>query len=222
MDFLNWIVGNWDTLGGIAGAIAVPFIYVWRKVALPRWRLARKRYDELIETLGRLQTDVEQLKSGVLPNGGSSVADALLRLEEMARYKHAVMMALSDLQGIAFWYSNQHGQCVHASEELQRIVGNKALGNEWISGLYPDDRDDVRRAWTLSVKENRRFHACYRFQHADGKIIYVEGRGQPLPHFEVGEFPGFVGCLIEIDKAEWDRRRTARTLKRRRERDTDE
>lgn len=216
MDFLNWITGNWEAASTITGAVVGAIGLGWRKILLPRWRLARKQYYDALATLERVDKRLVEVEKQILPNGGGSVTDALRRIEVKSDYQHAISLALSNIQEIAFWMSDQTGLCIYASDELKRVVGNNALGNEWLSGLHPDDVEDVRRAWSQSVRDRRRFREHYRFAHQDGRIICVEGFGQTLEHFETGNI-GFVGYLKELPEQEWTSKRLARSARRRRD-----
>lgn len=203
---IEFIQSHWETIAATIGGIGTAAGWLVRKVILPQVRRWQAEYANLVARLDTMQTSIEKIQQETQFNGGSTLRDAIKRIEVMTGYHQDLMMALQDLNGTPFWHSNQDGACVFASDALKRVIGNEALGNAWVSALHQSDTRRVQEAWLAAVHDRRPFREYYRFVHFDESIRYVCGTGRALSHYENGEYPGFVGTLQELTKEEWERR----------------
>lgn len=188
---------------GTLGAIAAAWKF-WRMIG-PRWRQWRtvqagqraglERLPHLIEEMRLIRA---QLEKGPDP---IDVLDSLHRVEAAIQGVRLTTWGILDVSGIAFWESNADGEAIYISTRLAEMVGlstSAALGNGWVSALHPEDRARVFAEWDAAVKQRRFFAMKYRFQHFDGRIVHVWGKGLPT-YSASGQFAGFVGVLKELE-----------------------
>jgi signal transduction histidine kinase len=71
------------------------------------------------------------------------------------------------------------------------------LGDAWLSGVHPDDRDDCVRFYSASFDARVDFELEYRLRRFDGEYRWLVDIG--VPRFESdGTFLGYVGSCVDI------------------------
>ncbi len=78
------------------------------------------------------------------------------------------------------------------------------LGNGWIEGVQPDDRDHCLETYLKSFSSRQPYQMQYRLQRQSGDYCWVEESGVPRCNAE-GEFSGYIGVAHDLS----DRRRTS-------------
>lgn len=191
------VAGVTAIFGALAAAwkfyrLAGPRVRHWRERR--RARLAgMEQLPQLIQEVGALR---ERLETGTDP---MQLLESLRNVEVALQGVRQTTWTILDISGLAFWESNTEGQTVYASTHLAELVGlapTAILGNGWVTTLHPDDRDRVFREWQAAVAQRRFFALRYRFQHLDGRVVPVWGKGLPL-YGATGQITGFVGVLKE-------------------------
>ena len=165
------------TAGGVA-TTGTGLVWLWRKVIKP---YLDKRNAEKNEWKNKIAEIHAELKY----NGGSSLKDAVFRLENGQKY---ILTELSDIResqklalninGVAFWYSDKDGGCIYASPGLEKLMGRgeaDILGNKWVSWVIPEDKERIFEAWNFSVENRTVFDEQYTYKRADGKHQKVLG-----------------------------------------------
>ncbi len=151
---------------------------IWTKIIKP---YLTKRKEERRKLLSMIQ----EIHGEVKFNGGGTIKDAIwdlkkgmakidTRISEIQESHHLAL----NLQGIAFWISNDHGECVYVSTNLCKITGrteSDLMGNNWIAWVIPDDRDRIFEAWQFSVENKSPFDEVYTFRRSDGSLQKVWG-----------------------------------------------
>lgn len=148
----------------------------YMKVIKP-WR--KKLHDNKMELYNMVNSIHKELKF----NGGGSIKDAIWELKEnnkkiLARIGHleeSQKIALN-LQGQAFWLSNDEGQMTYASPTLCKVLGHgesDLIGNNWVGWIVPDDRERIFDSWNFSVENGTVFDEKYTVKKADGKLQNV-------------------------------------------------
>lgn len=186
----------------VFGAMAAAWKF-WRMTGprLRHWRERRRarqagyeQLPQLIQEVGALR---ERLETGTDP---MQLLESLRNVETALQGVRQTTWTILDISGLAFWESDPAGNTVYASSHLAELVGltpQAILGNGWVTTLHPDDRERVFREWQSAVSQQRFFALKYRFQHLDGRVVTVWGKGLPLQH-RTG-VNGFVGVLKEIE-----------------------
>jgi PAS domain S-box-containing protein len=184
----------WEIIAASAGAItAVATAYT--KVVRPFLVEEKKRKEELIKK-------INEIKGELTFNGGSSLKDAVYRVEgnisQLTKRVGSVeenQRAILNLNNIAYWISNNKGECVEASPGLCKLLGrseSEIVGNNWAAWLVSEDKRRVYDAWEHAMNHHITFDEIYSFVKPDGTIIEVWGLAF---HKEDG---GVFGKLEEI------------------------
>jgi PAS domain S-box-containing protein len=70
-------------------------------------------------------------------------------------------------------------------------------GDNWRTGIHPDDLDQCLRSYTSAFDAHRDFQMEYRLRRADGEYRWVLDNG--IPRFAPsGAFAGYIGSAIDI------------------------
>lgn len=80
--------------------------------------------------------------------------------------------------------------------ELSGLSFEEALGDGWLNALVPQDRESVYQGWKKRIADYSSSVAEYRFQHADGTIVWVFGKA--VPEIIDGTLTGYVGTITDF------------------------
>src|SRR5262249_23058422 len=73
----------------------------------------------------------------------------------------------------------------------------KSLGDGWIGGLHPEDRQRFLDVYSSSIDARQEFRYIYRLRRADGEYRWVLCTG--VPRFAPGGvFAGYSGSCIDV------------------------
>lgn len=98
------------------------------------------------------------------------------------------------------WMSGPDALCNYFNPAWLEYRGRRLeeeLGNGWIDGLHPEDRDLCIETYLKSFSTRQAFRMQYRLRKGTGEYSWVEGSGTPIFN-EAGEYTGFVGCGVDI------------------------
>lgn len=141
-------------------------------------------------------------------NGGSSIKDAILKLEfsantlkddlvKMDARQWAIVSSLAQ----PTWESDPQGECQKANIALLRLFGStidEIKGNGWQTVIHPSDRIRVSREWEEAIKNKRIFHVKYKIINAITEIVH-EVEGVASPYFDDHRnVIGWVGIYEEV------------------------
>ena len=133
-----------------------------------------------------------------------SQTEAALAASE-ARYRN-----LTKVSPVGIFQCNENRFCLFANRHWCRLAGlsqDDALGEGWLSSIYPADRLRLLDEWQLAVKHNQPFKMEYRFQHYNKDIIWVYGEGTAVRN-DAGKITGYIETIIDIT----ERKRTELAL----------
>lgn len=142
---------------------AVPLLTrFWKQV---RWWLPGHKNGILLrDILGELR-----------PNGGSSLRDAVTRLErnlddntKILQILHWKQKRFNNVLGIATFETDNVGHCVAANEaylELAGITLEEALHDGWRNIVDKSELEDVFVDWDLCIAQGRDFHRVITYCH---------------------------------------------------------
>ncbi len=143
-----------------------------------------------------------------LPDGGTLwhgiISDITERklAEEALRASEAQFRTLTTLAPIGIYLTDGRGQCRYANPRWCEMTGltlEEALGDGWIRGLHPEDRESVFAAWQKTVESEDRWELEYRFRTSDGKVTWVHGLAAPQRD-ATGRISGYVGTNVDISE----------------------
>jgi len=152
--------------------------WLWNNVIKPRMQKSKLQRQEMLDKINDIHNEVKF-------NGGGSIKDAVYRLEKSVSVIDTKLNGIQEnqhvalnLQGIAFWISNEHGGCEYASTNLCKLLGrneSEILGNGWVGWIIPEDRKRIFEAWEFSVENKSAFDEYYTYKKSDGKFQKVWG-----------------------------------------------
>jgi PAS domain S-box-containing protein len=121
------------------------------------------------------------------------VLKALYESEELFR-------TLSDLASVGIYLTTPEGGCQYANPSWCEMAGlslEDALGEGWVKGLHPDDRESVFSNWLQMVASEGHWGHEYRFKTPAGKVTWVYGLAKPQRDAQ-GKIVGYVGINTDI------------------------
>jgi PAS domain S-box-containing protein len=108
---------------------------------------------------------------------------------------------LADAAPFLIWFSGADGMYTFVNRAWLDLRGRRIdqeLGNGWIEGLHPEDRDQCLDIYLRSFSERQPFRMQYRVMRATGDYCWLENMGVPLCD-EDGAFAGFMGAAVDIN-----------------------
>ena len=122
------------------------------------------------------------------------------RAEAESRRSEQLFHTLAQVSPVGIFRTDARGECVYVNERWCEIAGvsaERALGQGWVQGIHPEDRERVFAAWSASVREQRPFALEYRFRRPDGILTWVMGQAMQEPSGP-DQPGGFVGSITDI------------------------
>jgi PAS domain S-box-containing protein len=125
---------------------------------------------------------------------------------------------LADFAPVMIWLAAPDRRCVYFNPRWLEFTGRPLeaeLGEGWMEGLHPDDRESCAAAYAAAFEALQPFEIEFRLRRRDGDYRWLLGKGVPLL-FE-GELSGFVGSCLDITDrllAEREARRREQDFKR--------
>ncbi len=119
---------------------------------------------------------------------------------------------MADSAPVLLWQSGPDGRCTWLNRPWLEFTGRamrQELGDGWLDGVHPDDRDRCLETRRAAAAGRRPFRTEYRLRRADGPYRWVLDCGTPC-HDPGGAFAGCVGSAIDIT----DRREAEEALRR--------
>ena len=121
--------------------------------------------------------------------------DALVLRESEKRFR-----LLADSSPSLIWMSGTDKLCTFLNQGWVKFTGRsmeQELGDAWLSGVHPHDRDPCSRLYSASFDARVDFEMEYRLLRFDGEYRWLLDIG--VPRFESdGTFLGYVGSCIDI------------------------
>ena len=125
---------------------------------------------------------------------------------------------LADFAPVMIWLAAPDRRCVYFNPRWLEFTGRPVeaeLGEGWMQGVHPDDRERCAEAYAGAFEALQPFEIEFRLRRRDGDYRWLLGKGVPLL-FE-GELSGFVGSCLDITDrllAEREARRREKDFKR--------
>lgn len=182
MDELIKIAKDWTILAGFAvlvsGAIGTATFWTRKQYLMVRTILAEFK-----------------------PNGGSSLRDAVNKIQSTVvivdARQWAIVVGLRD----PMWESDATGGCVRVNRALLDLVQrnfDEMTGAGWENIICPDDKIRVWQEWRLAVERKRTFESAYCVVDRAGERFRVQAIAVPFraPNNEV---VGYVGRYSHVE-----------------------
>lgn len=149
-----------------AGTALMGFvILLWKKIVKPtidvytNWKLALEK--------------IEKIFFEVTPNGGTSIKDAVRRIEKEAALSRERFKAMYAEDSAAVFESDSEGKFIWVNRTFCRLTErspDQLLGSGWHNAICPRFRSETICEWEKSIKENR--------EMSGHKSEFITPRGQ--------------------------------------------
>lgn len=135
------------------------------------------------------------------PNGGSSMRDAIKRLELMAHAENSRFKTWMTFFPYPVFETNPNGYCIYVNRAYLNFTGrnlDEVVGNGWIINVHPEDREEVHESWSSAVNDKREYCLTYRFLDKDNNTRKVHVHACPSLNHEK-EVIGYIGIISILD-----------------------
>lgn len=146
-------------------------------------------------------TEVRAALAQLRPNGGSTLADVVSRIDtELARVVGMQRLLVGVTNG-AVWECDAHGKCVYASPSLCEMYGldkEQMLGLGWTAAVDTQaQRTAAAAEWQEAVSGGLPYCAEYVVRNIrTGERVQVRSEGHPL--ISSGKVIGFIGTVDKV------------------------
>jgi PAS domain S-box-containing protein len=101
---------------------------------------------------------------------------------------------------VMIWMSGPDKLCTFFNKgwlDFRGRVLEQELGNGWIEGVHPDDRDRCVKIYQSAFDARQEFTMEYRLRRSDGEYRWITDKG--VPRFENNDtFLGYIGTCTDI------------------------
>lgn len=156
----------------------------------------KKRVDELRDLYKKVLIISEEFR----PNGGSTLRDAINRIEDKIALQEQKTVAIIKSLPLGTWVSDKNGKCIDVNKSLCSIMKrteSEIKGDNWSNWIFPAEKDEVFDEWNRCVKNMMNFDMVYRYVLPDGKVQKVHGIAYQL-RTDKGDLVGFLGTLYAL------------------------
>jgi len=161
------------------------------------WKVwLKKRYEEGKDLYLKIQLMADEFR----PNGGSTLRDAINRIEEKVTVQEQKTVALIKSLPLGTWISDSKGKCIDLNRSLCKITGrteSELKGDNWSNWLHPNCKENVIEEWNRCVTGDLNFEMEYSFVLPNNKTQKVHGVAYQLRDAS-GKLIGFLGTLAAI------------------------
>lgn len=177
----------WITITGGVLALFKPvrsfFVWIWKK------------------TLGRRGEQLNRIEAQLVSNSGTSLRDAVRRIEERQNAFDAFLRAQLNLHNVAILRANAEGRVYSINREYQRLIGadlSQVSGEGWINTIHPDHRGMVMDNWQKAVLAGREFHEEVQFVRADTGQPFTASMNVYREMDREGRIVGYLGVIVPV------------------------
>ena len=185
-------LGSWtsiiDTTAGLWGSI---LFLTGLLVGAVRW-------------MRRIYKHIALIGDQFRPNGGSTLSDAILRIETRQVLQDGMGKFALNISSMACYECDVKGRVVWVNNALSQLFGyakEDFLENGWLRALRPTDRATVLGEWMNSIKNQIPYEASYIVTCGEtGASINVRSKAYPISD-ENGVALRYFGTIEELKKA---------------------
>jgi hypothetical protein len=185
------MVEEWIALGtGATAAAATMFRYI--RKGLRAAASAQQKLDQ-----------IARLSEELRPNGGTSLRDAINRIEGNMATVQAKMRMMFRHSEVNAFEANIAGEWTCVTGDFADRVGfedEQLLGFGWMNAIHPSDQDRVYTEWIKAIDQNRDWLCTFATRHAETGLT-MEHRVRAHRVLRNGELCGYLG-ILELDTSE--------------------
>jgi len=107
---------------------------------------------------------------------------------------------LSRVAPVGVYLTDEQGRCRYVNDRWMEMAGitfEEALGDGWIKGIHPQDRDLIASSWHKMIESKGNWGLEYRFQTRDGIVTWVKGLATDFSD-STGQVMGYIGTNMDI------------------------
>jgi PAS domain S-box-containing protein len=178
----------------------------WQKVFFPQFLAQGWWRGESLAVRKDGSLFPQEVSLTALPNGGLiCVVQDISDRKQTAKILHETesrYQLVAETVPVGIFYTNLEGRILYVNERWCEIVGisaRKAITEDWLSTIHPDDQARVREIWQQALAERDTFACEYRFLHENGEIIWVFAQGVPHEQ-DHAELSNYVGTITDISQ----------------------
>jgi PAS domain S-box-containing protein len=150
-----------------------------------------------------LRNDVDEVNGvmGTITEAAAELTDAVVE-NIKAEKSETYFRRLADTIPVMLWMTRSDGYCTYVNKKWYEYTGQSpenTLGQKWLSIVHPADKDQMQAGFEFANKTHVPFYLEYRIKGANGKYRWILDSGSPV-FDENGQFEGFIGSVIDIDK----------------------
>ena len=188
----------------VAAVVALWRLYLW-----PLPQKIRDHQEQLIDRV--VKKAIEPIKAELHPNGGSSLRDAIDRLNS-GQSAIAQALTIFDHQNRAmlgfheesrgWFFTDAEGNLTWMSSQVLRWVGRQlsdVIGDRWRSIICPDLRDASFRWWRETCSTGSYGEMEQAYIASDGSRIRVQIYASPVFDDETRKLLCYVGTITRLD-----------------------
>ena len=119
---------------------------------------------------------------------------------EALRESEMRFRTLADSAPVLMWMTDTQKLCSFFNKSWLDFTGrsmDQELGNGWVEGVHPDDRERCFEIYADAFDARREFTMEYRLRRHDGEYRWVTDKGVPRRTVD-GTFLGYIGCADDI------------------------
>lgn len=161
---------------------------------------------KFVRAASAAQTKLDQiarLSQELAPNGGTSLRDAVHRIECNMATIHAKVRMMFRHSDIILFESNAYGEWTSIVGHFGEVVGlsnDQLLGFGWVNALHPEDQDRVFADWMKAIEQERDWISQFATRNRETGAT-IEHRVHAQRVLRHGELVGYLG-VIELDTSE--------------------
>lgn len=182
--------------------VSAALIVLWRYVANPFRKVLKslkQHSEEIYHFLPLLSAGRDRWPSS---SGPGSFLRYIDKLDERVAHSECRTEVILDLSPQPIYECSPDGECTFANEKLCDLFGLSEvdmMGNGWLDGILPEERERVHSIWIAAVKNLIPYECSYTVRNLkNGKRYNAVTRALPL-HNE-GELIGYLGILSKIEE----------------------
>lgn len=132
-----------------------------------------KRFNKWLDKINSTAAKVDNIEKFVLPNGGKSINDAVVRVENKIDIITSRQDANFNLNELPMFECDEFGECINANDSLCKLFGaskNQMLGNGWLHYLVDSERQ--KKVWLDAVESDNEITSNYTINYGlSGTLI---------------------------------------------------
>lgn len=177
-NYFGFTLQDWESWWVIAASvIAIYPVYI--KVVRPIAKSIKAQFEAVL-LLPELAKSVQAIKQELTTNGGSSVKDAIKRIEERQLISNQILSAVFDHGS---FQADQYGRWFEISSSLCKSLHrseHELRGNSWVSWIEDEQREEIFHEWNQTIAAGRDFDECFSFRTENDTVIPVRLRAYKL------------------------------------------